>query len=211
MIEVHFPVMGATLPADHGYPLFAAISRLVPVVHTAALPIRVGPIPGLQGARGVIQIFTRSRIRIRLPAEAIPLVLPLAGKRLDLDGHCIRLGVPHVTAIRPAAVLRARIVTFRQKELMPETFLQTVESKLAALCIRGQPTIPRIDRGTRAGELRRQVLRVKGHHVIGYALRIVGLSAEDSVKLQEEGLGGRRHLGGGFFVSVAQEGSETNV
>ena len=30
LIDLHFPVAGTSLPADHGYDLYAALSRLVP-------------------------------------------------------------------------------------------------------------------------------------------------------------------------------------
>ena len=35
-IEVRFPVRGRALPLDHGWALYAAVSRLQPVVHEAA-------------------------------------------------------------------------------------------------------------------------------------------------------------------------------
>ena len=44
------------------------------------------------------------------------------------------------------------------------------------------------------------MLRIKGKRVIGYALQVAGLTAEESVRLQELGLGGRTRMGCGFFV-----------
>jgi CRISPR-associated protein Cas6 len=44
------------------------------------------------------------------------------------------------------------------------------------------------------------VLRIQGRRIVGYALRVVGLTDEDSVRLQEEGLGGRRRMGCGVLV-----------
>jgi len=35
---------------------------------------------------------------------------------------------------------------------------------------------------------------------VGYAVRVSGLSDEDSLKLQERGLGGKRRMGCGVFV-----------
>ena len=51
----------------------------------------------------------------------------------------------------------------------------------------------------RAGEPKRRVVRVKGVAIVGYALIVAELSAADSLKLQESGLGGRTHLGCGYF------------
>jgi CRISPR-associated protein Cas6 len=39
--------------------------------------------------------------------------------------------------------------------------------------------------------------------VVGYALRVNGLTEEGSIRLQEEGLGGRRRMGCGIFVRAA--------
>jgi CRISPR-associated protein Cas6 len=202
VIEVRFPVLGTMLPADHAYPLFAALSRRIERLHQGNLPVQIGPIAGLRGDKGLIRLFDRSRLRLRLTAEAIPVVLPLSGKQLEVAGHRIRLGVPEVSALLPARELRARVVTFRLPTVEPETFLKVAREKLAANGITAEPIIPRIIGGPRDGELRRQVIRVKGWHAIGYALRISELDPSGSVKLQEEGLGGRRHLGGGFLVPV---------
>jgi CRISPR-associated endonuclease/helicase Cas3 len=48
-----------------------------------------------------------------VPVEFIPRCLPLAGKPLDLSGHRIRIGVPTVHALTPAATLIARLVTIK--------------------------------------------------------------------------------------------------
>jgi CRISPR-associated protein Cas6 len=42
-------------------------------------------------------------------------------------------------------------------------------------------------------------IRVGGQQVIGCAVRISDLSAEDSVRLQIDGLGGKRAMGCGLF------------
>src|ERR1700722_3235578 len=105
IIEMRFPVLGTTLSTDHAYPLFAAISRMVPWVHQPTPTVRVGPIAGMKDQPGLIRIFDQYRLRIRLPAEDIHRLLPLAGKLLAVGEHRIRLGVPQVTAILPASEL----------------------------------------------------------------------------------------------------------
>ena len=45
-------------------------------------------------------------------------------------------------------------------------------------------------------------MRVKGQVIVGFAVQVKGLSAADSLKLQADGLGGRRRLGCGFFLPV---------
>ena len=43
---------------------------------------------------------------------------------------------------------------------------------------------------------------LKGKTLFGYALRVSGLSAEDSLRLQAESPFGKRRMGCGFFVPV---------
>jgi len=45
----------------------------------------------------------------------------------------------------------------------------------------------------------RKTFRVHGKQVVGYALLVSELNAEEAIKLQENGLGGRRKMGCGFF------------
>jgi CRISPR-associated protein Cas6 len=200
VVNVFFPVLGTTLPTDHGYELYAALSRLVPALHEGGRPLLVGPVLGAYAGRGLLQLDRgRSRLRFRLPAEDIPLLLPLAGKSLDVAGHALRLGVPQVQALVPAPSLTARLVTFKHST-DPARFLAVARQKLAALGVTGEPAIPLVRDGPRRGEPRRRVLRIKTRRVIGYAMHVTALTAADSLTLQEHGLGGRRRMGCGFFV-----------
>ena len=49
-------------------------------------------------------------------------------------------------------------------------------------------------------ELRgRRRVTVAGRRIVGYSVRVSGLSAEESLALQEKGLGGKRRMGCGVF------------
>src|SRR5436853_7013141 len=98
-VELHFSVLGIAIPADHGYGLYGGLSRLAPELHGEPCRLRVGPIRGSYAGQGVLQLVPNaSRLRLRLPAESIPLALPLAGKPLLIGGHKVRLGGPQVPA-----------------------------------------------------------------------------------------------------------------
>ena len=84
----------------------------------------------------------------------------------------------------------------------PEEFLATARAKLTELGVAGEPQLPVHPDGARAGEPRRRVVRVKGRAIVGYALVVAGLSAADSLALQESGLGGRTRMGCGFLVPL---------
>lgn len=205
-VEVAFPVEGVTLSADHHYLLYSALSRAVPAFHSDPDPVRFGPIGGPIAGRGAIRLERSSRLKFRLAAERIALLLPLAGTSLRVGADSIRLGVPSVRPLLPVTQLVARIVTFKNSE-EPERFLEVAKGKLAEMNVLGQPAIPLIEEGQRAGEPRRRILWIKDKKVVGFTLLVEGLSAEESILLQECGLGGRTRMGCGFFVPFRERGA----
>jgi CRISPR-associated protein Cas6 len=84
----------------------------------------------------------------------------------------------------------------------PAGFLEAVRRELHKRGFGAEPGIPLVREGPRAGEPLRRVLRIKDKRVIGFPLQITGLTAEESINLQENGLGGRRKMGCGFFVAL---------
>lgn len=228
-LDLLFPVRGDIIPADHAYALFATLSRIVPAFHDRNAGLRFLPLNGILAAPRQLQLTERTRLRVRLPDDSIRLALPLAGKQLDIAGHTVRLGAPSVATLIPAATLYSRIVCLKMSwqsprerkrerpnltELpstltdasTPEKFLAAVRRRLYERGIEGEPTLPLILTGPRAGQPCRRVFRIKGRAIVGYSLTVSGLSAEHSVRLQEESLGGRSRLGCGFFLPVKDGG-----
>jgi len=222
-IELHFPILGSVIPADHGYDLYAAMCRIIPELHGDRCPLRIGPIRGTYTGKGILQLVANvSRLRLRLPADSIPLVLPLAGKLLVIGGQRVRLGVPQVRALVPAPNLIARMVVIKassprldpaekrsrdreasKRYLEPGAFLDAVRRELARREIGGQADLPLRESGPRAGQAGRHVLRIHGRTIVGFSVMVQGLTAEESVRLQEEGIGGRGKMGCGFFVPMS--------
>jgi len=199
--ELQFRVLGRDFPLDHGYPLYAALSRLCPQLHERSSHCLIGPIGGENARRGLLTVSPRSRLRLRVTEASLPIFIKLAGQSLDLAGHPLRLSVPNIRALVPAPTLVARLVTFRNA-VEPELFLATARDKLRALGVAGQPSIPLLTAGPRAGEPHRRVIAIAGRRIIGYSLLVEGLDAAESLRLQEQGLGGRGRMGCGWFVGV---------
>jgi CRISPR-associated protein Cas6 len=181
--------------------LKASLSSLVREFHDESADLRFELIHGEPHGRGTIHLTPRSRLRIRVPADRIPLVLPLAGRELTLGDHRVKLLMPTVAPLVPAPTLAARMVTFKNST-EPEQFLSVARWKLDELEIQGEPSIPLLLQGERAGQPRRVVFRIKGKQIVGFAMCVEGLTADESIRLQEKGLGGRCRLGCGFFHPV---------
>jgi CRISPR-associated protein Cas6 len=196
-VELSFGVVGKTLPADHGYGLYSAISKLCPILHNRE-GISIQTIIGIPDRRGTIYLTEeRSCLRIRMPysPELISQSLTLAGKQLTIGNHRISLGIPQFFALQPAKSLKARIVVIKGFQ-ESEPFLEAVKYKLKLLGIQSTVSIPLNEKG----EYDRKIIKVKRFTVVGYGVVVTDLSAENSIKLQIAGIGGKHRMGCGIFV-----------
>lgn len=57
MIDLSFPLLGPLLPCDHGYELYAALSRILPALHHDELPCRIAPVRGTYAGDGLLQLY----------------------------------------------------------------------------------------------------------------------------------------------------------
>lgn len=200
-IQLDVPIVhGGALPASHGYELYSALSQLL----GAHLPddVAIGSIKGLRGYDGTIHVMQGAHLRLRLAADRIPLVLPLAGQFLNVGGKEIQLGIPKVRALEPAPLLHSYMVTIKGF-MEPEPFLDAARRQLEALGVEGQCRVGTHSFGERQGEPLRRVLRIKNQTVVGFGMEIEGLSSDHSKILLIQGLGGRRRMGCGFFEPMS--------
>lgn len=198
-VSVHFPVQGRRLPADHGHSLYAAITRQLPSLHGSGW-LGIELISGVPWREGIIVLpINGSQLRLRIPAEHYSEVLPLSGATLDINGCAIRLGSPTARPLQPAPSLYARIVTIK-KFTEAEPFLEAARRQVEALAISASLELP-IDEN---GRSRRRIIRIHNKAVVGFSLAAHRLSEEHSLKLQSNGVGGRRAMGCGVFIPITR-------
>jgi CRISPR-associated protein Cas6 len=191
-IDLKFSVTGKQIPIDHGYALYAALSRLLDTSDDSWLhdndDIGLHPIRGHYVGPGRLALAAHSKLTVRLPVGLIPHFLPLAGKTITVGDHNLRLGIPQPAALIPAPNLYAHLVTTKNGQ-DEARFDEEIARQLAALGVAGKP-----QRGPR------RTFRIKDKRVVAHALLVTELTAEESIRLQDAGVGGRRKLGCGVFV-----------
>jgi CRISPR-associated protein Cas6 len=194
-VELSFAVVGPMLPADHGYGLYSAIAHLCPELHEQE-GVSIQTISGEPDGQGKIYLSRQSHLKIRLPYEPakISLVLPLAGQQLTIGRHEIQLGIPQIFQLYPVDTLRSRIVTIKKFQ-EPEPFKEAAQRQLDTLGIQGTLILPL----NKAGEPSRKAIKIKTYSVVGFSLIVTDLSDEDSIRLQQFGLGGKHRMGCGIF------------
>jgi CRISPR-associated protein Cas6 len=197
-VDVSFPLRGRLAPSDHGYALYSAICRLIPEAHEGGW-LAVHPLPGRR-ADGVLMLPARAFLTIRVHAKDLARLLPLSGQTLALGLHVLHVGTPSLFALRPAAELFARQVVIRLTQAPRGADGAIDKTAMAHAC---QAELARqLQRlGVQAGiELGgRREITVQGRRVLGFAVRLHGLSNEDSLRVQAHGLGGKRAMGCGVF------------
>lgn len=202
VIDLAFGLQGAAIPLDYGYALFAALCRVVPALH-GDRRVGVHPIRGMRLGPRRLTLVPGSRLRLRLPSEEVASYLALAGATLDLEGDRLAVGVPRVEALRPSAVLSARLVTIGRL-VEPAAFAASLRRQLDGLGVAAEAGLVPSRDPSRAGAPSRRVLRIRGRRIVGYAVAVAGLTAEESLIVQEHGLGSRRRMGCGMFVPIDQ-------
>lgn len=204
MVDLVFRVRGGSVLLHHEHALYAAVSNACPTLHGEG-PVGIFRLTGLlPGVRGQASLGSRSTLRLRLPASRIADALPLAGRELRVGVDAIFVGVPSVHPLVPAAAVESQMVTIKVRgadgPAGADLFLESVRTRLADLGIHADASVPPYRTGPKAGEPRRRVLRVHGRTIVGYSLVVHGLGADDSLRLQTAGLGGKRRFGCGLFL-----------
>ena len=208
-IDLSFRLLGGPIPVDHGYHVYSSISRILPAIHGDD-QIGVHPIFGRLLGDRMLALTESSHLTLRLPADRISDVLPLAGKTLELGDGSIAVGVPSSHVLVPTATLESRLVIIKGF-MEPGPFLEAAQRQLTELEIQGEPSListgdaveaNRSRNGGTRSEWVRRTLRIRDKEIVGFDLCVKGLTAEESILLQEKGIGGRRRFGCGIFVPV---------
>lgn len=195
-IELVFIVHGDTIARDHGYALYGAICRKLPNVHGADW-LGVHGVPGKRIQPNRLALDGESRLRLRIPIDRIPDLLPLSGQTLDVGGTPLAIGAPLIHQLRPAAILDARLVVIRltggitkpfDRAKFEDRFRNELHRQLQRANI-----VAKLDLCGRA------YVSVGRQRIIGYAVRASELSPGHSLQLQIQGLGGKRIMGCGLF------------
>ncbi|GAB7388018.1 hypothetical protein BSNK01_18550 [Bacillaceae bacterium] len=194
-VRICFPVLGRQVPVDHHEALYAAVSRERPRLHGLE-GLALSPIIGGEAAGNQLKLNRDSRVFFQLPPQSIHEVIGLAGRRLLLTGEQIRLGVPQLYPIVPSRTLFSKYCTSRNA-MDEERMKERICEELKKMGVTWQNVTITL--------LRRRVIQIHDKKIVGWGVRLSGLSANDSLLIQMRGIGGRRRYGGGFFLPVRGE------
>ena len=186
LVEAVFPLEGKALPRDHAQALQHALAEQLPWLRSDA-GAGIHPLKLVSGPESLALLSQRTRLILRVDANRLDELKALCGVELDVSGHALRLGAVHLRALQPLATLYAyRVAAVSADE---SEFMQAMEAGLTALAIAGERVCGK-----------RQSLRRDGLDMTTFSMMLHGLVPEQSLRLQQHGLGPHRLLGCGLFV-----------
>ena len=185
-VDLVFPLDGQVLPRDHAQALQQALCARLPWLG-AEPRAGIHPIKLVPGNEEQALLSRRARLLLRVGAGRVDELMALAGLELDVAGHRVRLGAPHRRELQAHATLYAYRLAADSADEM--TFMTTVAGELATLAIGGERVCGK-----------RQRMVVAGRVLDTFSLMLHALAPEQSLRLQQFGLGPHRLLGCGIFV-----------
>ncbi|EMJ92601.1 type I-MYXAN CRISPR-associated protein Cas6/Cmx6 [Leptospira alstonii] len=199
-IELKFPVEGKSIPADHGYKLYSALCKQEKIIHETE-GLSICGISGTPDKNRTLHLNGTSKLRIRTAQSLLPFLWKLAGKRIELSQDKIRLGIPTVALLKPHKTLYSRLVTIKG-HTEENSFLECVQEKLREHEISCEVLLFRGNISENNQRIVRKTIRIHDKEVVGFPVLLLNLSPQDSIKVQQIGVGGRRKMGCGHFLGV---------
>ncbi len=198
VVDIAFRVDCRTLPLDHAQALSIALHNALPWIseepELAIHSIHVaesgnGWIRPENALNEVLHLSRRTRMRLRLPQQRIKDAQQLQGQTLDIDGNMLKVGNSAIHKLSKQTTLFSRYVLGDNIE--DETsFLHEAHNHLLSLGIQPKKMMTGLSHriSTSDGDLHARTLM------------LAEMNIEDSIRLQQIGLGEGRKLGCGIFL-----------
>ncbi|MEM7292971.1 MAG: type I-MYXAN CRISPR-associated protein Cas6/Cmx6 [Pseudomonadota bacterium] len=196
VVDLIFRLQGTRVPVDHAQSLANALRSHLPEEVFASLgvhPVRVAESgngwirPEQTDAK--IDLSRRTRLILRVPNSHVEKVQSLSGESLDISGDSLVIGPSKIRKLSTLATLFSHGIVcddFPEEE----SFTRWVAKELDAL---GIPVKKLLCGMTR-------VIVTDDGEWVTRSLLIADLTPQDSLLLQQEGLGSGRQLGCGIFI-----------
>jgi CRISPR-associated protein Cas6 len=195
MIDLSFSVDCKELPYDHAYELSSEIINLIPDImedKRNAIQTLHGPMSGNGWVRADgenIFLSKRAKLFLRVNKLQVDKIRDIEGKKIKLFGHDLSIGKSKVKTFLVVRDLFCRFVSCNE-DLPEDMFLEQVQKELGAHNVHINKAL--------CGQSKKILFGDEALHT--RSLMIADLSKEESIRLQEEGVGGQRLYGCGIFL-----------
>ncbi len=197
IVDLSFKVQCKQLPLDHAYVLSQTIQKELPWIADEP-QAGIHLIHGAESGNGwirpqepdaILNLSRRTRFMLRLPKQRIDDANLIAGKTLKVGGHELVLSNPQQKLLSPLTTIFARYI-----------ITENIENEEAFLDQAAELVKQKGIQVTKMMSGRAHVLRMPGQNLSTRSLMIDGLEVEQSIYLQQQGLGEGRKVGCGLFL-----------
>ena len=198
IVDLSFKINCKCLPLEHAHALSHALHQALPWLNDED-KAGVHLIHGAESGNGwirpedtrneVLQLSRRTRMTLRLPSERLDDARELTGMNLDIEGYPIEVAEGSVRALSSSTILFSRYIVADEAEA-EEDFVSSVVERIEAMEIPVRKLL--------CGKT--HTLNFPDRQVFTRSLLIAELKTEQSIKLQQEGLGEGRKHGCGLFI-----------
>ena len=197
IVDVVYSIDCRALPVDHAYALSQAIQRALPWfaqedsagLHTIHVAESGNGWMRPDRADALLYLSRRTKLTLRLPKHRIEDAGKLTGQTLDIDGKPLRVEKSIVRPLRTLTTLFSRYIVTR--EGMDEAvFLQDAMALFHKMGVYPNKMLCGME----------HVIATPDRPIRARSLMLADLAVEESVKLQQQGLGTDRKLGCGLFI-----------
>jgi CRISPR-associated protein Cas6 len=199
VVDLAFKVSCPTLPLDHAHALSTQLLNVLPwladEVH-AGIHLIHGAASGNGWYRPedtsneLLHLSRRTRMRLRVPRHRLDDALALTGQQLDIAGHKLKVGESSVLLLSSLSTLFSRHV-LTDAGLDETGFLEQAAAGLRDMGINCRKMLGGIS----------HTMQFPDGPVYTRSLMVADLEPEQSVHLQQLGLGGGRSIGCGLFLA----------
>ena len=201
IVDLVFDIQCRELPVDHANNLSRALAELLPQLNQdPRLGVHAVHLAGSQNGwerpdpkLGQKLILSRStKLTLRVPKEQLQQVQDaLHGADLDIDGCALRIGKSKAKKLSSQGTIFSRYVVLEPGEDSDENaFLQRIVAQLGEQGIRVKKALCGMTSSVAGPD----------GPVQTRSIMIADLRPEESIRLQQEGIGPMRHMGCGIFI-----------
>lgn len=197
IVDLAFSIQCRCLPVDHSYSLSQAISAALPWfadepdagLHTIHVAESGNGWMRPDDPQALLHLSRRTKLMLRLPKRRIADAGRLTGRTLDIGGNAMQVEKAVVRPLSAITTLFSRYIV--SGEGMDEmAFMREAQALLADMGIKPKKMLCGIER----------VIATPERKIHTRSLMLADLSVEESVRLQQRGLGPGRTLGCGLFL-----------
>ncbi len=198
VVDLVFTLRCKCLPVDHVYSLFGAVQTVLPWlqeepaagIHAVNVAVSGNGWMRPDDPDALLYLSKRTRFELRVPRHRVADAKKLVGEKLNVCGYAFEL---HSVSERPLST----ITTLFSRHLVTEQALTDEEEVLnwVSAQLTEQGITPRkMLCGTRHS------IKTPEKNIGTCSLMVADLEVEESLWLQQHGLGPWRHLGCGLFI-----------